>query len=231
MRSLAFTAGTLAAAALVWHAVPSFAETARRVPAPTADLVAPATAKTETAVFAGGCFWGVQGVFQRVKGVSNAVSGYAGGDAKTARYDEVGSGRTGHAESVRITYDPQQISYGQLLQIFFSVVHDPTQLNRQGPDSGTQYRSAIFPANADQMRVVKSYIEQLDKAKVFPSRIATTIEPMKPFYAAEAYHQDYLKRNPSQPYIVFNDLPKIENFKRVFADRYREQAALVGANS
>jgi len=216
----------------LWNAAVAVAgEAAVVIPPPTDDIAAATAPATDTAVFAGGCFWGVQGVFQHVKGVSNAVSGYAGGEAKTAKYDMIGSGRTGHAEAVRITFDPKQVSYGQLLQIFFSVVHDPTQLNRQGPDSGTQYRSAIFPANAEQMRVANSYIAQLDKAKVFPSKIATTIEPMKPFYAAEAYHQDYLKRNPSQPYIVFNDLPKIENFKRVFADRYREKAALVGANS
>jgi len=228
MKSFALTAVTLAAAALVWHAVPSFAETARRVPAPTADLVAaPTAAKTETAVFAGGCFWGVQGVFQHVKGVSNAVSGYAGGEASTARYQQVGSGRTGHAEAVRITYDPQQISYGKLLQIYFSVAHDPTELNRQGPDSGTQYRSTVFAQNAEQARVAKTYIAQLDQARAFGKPLATTIEMSKNFYAAEAYHQDYLTLNPTQGYIVVNDLPKIDDLKKLFPESYKAVPALV----
>ncbi|WP_295981669.1 peptide-methionine (S)-S-oxide reductase MsrA [uncultured Variovorax sp.] len=229
MKSLALTTGTLAAAALVWHAVPSFAETARRVPAPTADLVAAPGAKTETAVFAGGCFWGVQGVFQRVKGVSNAVSGYAGGGANTARYDEVGSGRTGHAESVRITYDPQQISYGKLLQIYFSVAHDPTELNRQGPDVGTQYRSTVFAENAEQARIAKAYIAQLDQAKTFGKPLATTVEMSKPFYAAEDYHQDYLTLHPSQPYIAINDMPKIDDLKKLFPESYKATPSLVKA--
>lgn len=229
MKSFALTAGTLAAALLVWHAVPSFAETARRVPAPTVDLVAPPTAKTETAVFAGGCFWGVQGVFQRVKGVSNAVSGYAGGDAKTARYDEVGSGSTGHAESVRITYDPQQVSYGKLLQIYFSVAHDPTELNRQGPDSGTQYRSTVFAENAEQARVAKDYIAQLNQAKTFGKPLATTVEMSKPFYAAEDYHQDYLTLHPNQPYIAINDQPKIDDLKKLFPESYKATPSLVRA--
>jgi peptide-methionine (S)-S-oxide reductase len=211
----------------VWHAVPSFAETARRVPAPTADLVAPAAAKTETAVFAGGCFWGVQGVFQRVKGVSNAVSGYAGGEGKTAHYEEVGSGRTGHAESVRITYDPQQVSYGKLLQIYFSVAHDPTELNRQGPDTGTQYRSTVFAENAEQARIATAYIAQLNQAKTFGKPLATTVEMAKPFFAAEDYHQDYLTLNPSQPYIAINDMPKIDDLKKLFPEVYKATPSLV----
>jgi len=232
MKSFALTAVTLAAAALVWHAVPSFAETARRVPAPTADLVAaPTAAKTETAVFAGGCFWGVQGVFQHVKGVSNAVSGYAGGEASTARYQQVGSGRTGHAEAVRITYDPQQISYGKLLQIYFSVAHDPTELNRQGPDTGTQYRSAIFAQNAEQQNVAQAYIAQLDEANAFGKPIVTKIEMGKVFYPAESYHQDFLTENPSYPYIVINDLPKVAQLKQLYPQRYSAQPVLVKAGN
>ena len=230
MKSFALTAGTLAAAALLWYTVPSFAETSRRVPAPTVDLAAAPTAKTESAVFAGGCFWGVQGVFQHVKGVNNAVSGYAGGDAKTARYEAVGSGRTGHAEAVRITYDPQQISYGKLLQIYFSVAHDPTELNRQGPDSGTQYRSTVFAENADQARIAKEYIAQINQAKTYGKPLATTVELTKPFYAAEDYHQDYLTLNPNQPYIVFNDLPKIDDLKKLFPEIYKAAPALVRTN-
>jgi peptide-methionine (S)-S-oxide reductase len=229
MKSFALTAGTLAAAALVWYAVPSSAETSRRVPAPTADLTAAPTAKTETAVFAGGCFWGVQGVFQRVKGVSNAVSGYAGGDARTARYEEVGSGRTGHAESVRITYDPQQISYGKLLQIYFSVAHDPTELNRQGPDTGTQYRSTVFAENAEQARIARDYIAQLNQAKTYGKPLATTVELSKPFFAAEDYHQDYLTLHPSQPYIAINDMPKIDDLKKLFPEVYKATPSLVKA--
>jgi peptide-methionine (S)-S-oxide reductase len=222
----------LAAGAALWHVVPSFAaEPAVVIPAPAEDAAAASGTGPETAVIAGGCFWGVQGVFQHVKGVTSAVSGYAGGEASTARYGEVGSGRTGHAESVRITYDPKQISYGRLLQIYFSVAHNPTELNRQGPDSGTQYRSTIFTANADQARIAKAYIAQLDRAKVFGKPIATTVEPLKGFYAAEAYHQDYLTLNPTQPYIAINDLPKIENLKRVFPDSYRSKPVLVGTGT
>ena len=225
----------LVAGAAVWHAMPAFAsEAAVIVPAPADDIAAAAGAATptsDTAVFAGGCFWGVQGVFQHVKGVSSAVSGYAGGDAKSAKYNIVGSGATGHAEAVRITYDPRQVSYGRLLQIYFSVAHNPTELNRQGPDSGTQYRSTVFPTNADQLRMAKNYIVQLDKSKVFGKPIATTVEPQKVFYPAESYHQDFLTRNPDHPYIVVNDLPKVVNLKRVFPDAYRAQPALVGAGA
>jgi peptide-methionine (S)-S-oxide reductase len=188
----------------------------------------PAGAAPEVAVLAGGCFWGVQGVFQHVKGVTAAVSGYAGGDKDNAQYDIVGSGRTGHAESVRVTYDPRQISYGRLLQIYFSVAHDPTELNRQGPDRGTQYRSALFPVDAGQARVAQAYIAQLDKAHAFDAPIVTKIEPDRAFYPAEDYHQDFLTLNPAYPYIVVNDLPKIANLKRLYPEFYRAEPALVG---
>lgn len=179
------------------------------------------SATTEVAVLAGGCFWGVQGVYQHVRGVSNAVSGYAGGDKITAVYQIIGSGMTGHAEAVQITFDPRQISYADLLQVYFSVAHDPTQLNRQGPDTGTQYRSAIFPVNEDQARIAKAYIAQLNQARVFKAAIATKIEPGRTFYPAENYHQDFLMRNPTHPYIVINDLPKIDDLKKVFPKLYR----------
>jgi peptide-methionine (S)-S-oxide reductase len=181
----------------------------------------------QTAVLAGGCFWGVQGVFEHVRGVRKVVSGYAGGDRSTAQYETVSTGATGHAESVEITFDPAQISYGQLLQIAFSVVSDPTQLNRQGPDTGTQYRSAVFYADDSQKRIAEAYIAQLDRAHVFPKPIVTRVEPLKGFYAAEGYHQDYLVHNPRQPYIAYNDLPKIENFRKTFPDLYRPDPVLV----
>jgi peptide-methionine (S)-S-oxide reductase len=209
---------------------PAFAsEEGRAIPAPLADIrpapdIRPAT---RFAVLAGGCFWGVQGVFQHVKGVINATSGYAGGEAGTAHYETVGSGRTGHAEAVQVEYDPAKVSYGHLLQIYFSVAHDPTQLNRQGPDSGTQYRSAIFPADAEQAKVAKAYIDQLNGAHVFDDKIVTSIEPGKGFYKAEAYHQDFLNDNPSYPYIVINDLPKIDNLKRFFPADFRAAPVLV----
>jgi peptide-methionine (S)-S-oxide reductase len=202
------------------------AEDAPTVPAPLLDESA-GQARSEVTVLAGGCFWGVQGVFQHVTGVTQAVSGYDGGTQATAEYETVSSGTTGHAESVQITFDPQQISYGRLLQIYFSVAHDPTQLNRQGPDSGTQYRSAIFPATADQARVAKAYIDQLQQVAVFKSPIVTHIEPDQTFYPAEAYHQDYLTRNPGSPYIMINDLPKIDNLKRIEPDVYRADPVLV----
>ncbi len=195
------------------------------IPAPVVDE-AP-SGHTETAVVAGGCFWGVQGVFQHLAGVTNAVSGYAGGAADTARYRFVGSGATGHAEAVRITFDPAKVSYGEILQVFFSVAHDPTEVNRQGPDVGTQYRSAIFPQDPAQAKVAAAYIAQLDKAGVFRAPVATTIEDGRSFYPAEAYHQDYLTLNPRQPYIVYNDLPKLANLARLFPDRYREDPVLV----
>lgn len=187
------------------------------------------TEATETAVFAGGCFWGVQAVFQHTRGVLNAVSGYAGGDRNTARYGLVGSGRTGHAESVQITYDPKQVSFGTLLQIYFSVAHDPTTLNRQGPDTGPQYRSAVFYRHAEQKRVTESYIAQLDAAKVFPARIVTEVRPLAGFYPAEAYHQDYATLHPGSPYIATFDLPKIANLKAMLPHLYREQPVLVSA--
>jgi peptide-methionine (S)-S-oxide reductase len=191
--------------------------------------VAPGGATSGVAVLAGGCFWGVQGVFQHVTGVTNALSGYAGGEKNTAHYEVVGGGRTGHAESVQVTYDPRQISYGRLLQIFFSVVHDPTEVNRQGPDTGPQYRSAIFPLNADQANVARTYITQLDQAHVFSRPIATKIEPDRTFYPAEAYHQDFLEHNPASPYIVFNDLPKVRDLKRLLPEVYRATPVLVSA--
>jgi peptide-methionine (S)-S-oxide reductase len=189
-----------------------------KLPSPATDVKAPAE-KTATAVFAGGCFWGVEGVFEKLKGVSNAVSGFAGGKkAPSGGYEEVSTGRTGHAESVQVTYDPSVISYGQLLQVFFSVAHDPTQLNRQGPDEGTQYRSAIFYANEEQKRVAEAYIQQLTDAKVFKHKIVTQVAPLTGFYAAEAYHQHFLERNPTYPYIVYNDLPKIHELEKQFPE-------------
>jgi peptide-methionine (S)-S-oxide reductase len=202
-------------------------EAARVIPPPAADASA-SQATSEVAVLAGGCFWGVQGVFQHLKGVTGAVSGYAGGAKHTAHYEQIGQGTTGHAESVRVTFDPRQITYGRLLQVFFSVAHDPTQLNRQGPDFGTQYRSAIFPANADQARVAKAYIDQLNAARAFDKAIVTRIEMNHPFYEAEDYHQDFLTLHPTHRYIVVNDLPKIEELKRVFPDLYRATPVLVG---
>jgi peptide-methionine (S)-S-oxide reductase len=204
---------------------PSAAEEARAIPAPATDEVA-GSAASETAVLAGGCFWGVQGVYQHVDGVTSAVSGYAGGEKETAQYYTVGRGTTGHAESVRVTFDPRKISYGRILQIYFSVAHDPTELNRQGPDTGAQYRSAIFPADAEQARVAEAYIAQLNKARVFDGAIVTKIEPNKAFYPAEAYHQDFLVQHPNHPYIVINDLPKIGELKRLFPALYRSDPVL-----
>jgi peptide-methionine (S)-S-oxide reductase len=192
------------------------------IPAPAVDEAAPNGGGMQNVVLAGGCFWGVQAVFQHTKGVTNAVSGYAGGQKDTAHYEMVGSGRTGHAESVSVTFDPHQISYGKILQIYFSVAHNPTELNRQGPDSGTQYRSAIFYANDEQKQVAEAYIAQLDKAHAFNRAIVTKLEPLSGFYPAEDYHQDFVVLHPSYPYIVFNDLPKVDNLKRLFADIYRD---------
>jgi peptide-methionine (S)-S-oxide reductase len=208
---------------------PASAQEGLAIPKPVLDE--PSAAVLDTAVIAGGCFWGIQGVFQHVEGVSNAVSGYAGGEAKTARYDMVSTGKTGHAEAVKITYDPRKVSYGQILQIFFAA-HDPTQLNRQGPDVGTEYRSTIFPLNEAQASTAKAYIAQLDAARLYKAKIVTTIEPGHPFYPAEDEHQDFLVRNPMHPYIVFNDLPKLANLKRLFPALYRDKPALVsGAKS
>lgn len=207
-----------AAAAILGLAAPiaTAASSATPLPDPALDTPPAKAAGTETAVLAGGCFWGVEGVFEHVKGVTRVVSGYSGGTADTANYRQVSSGRTGHAEAVRITYDPRQISYGQLLKVFFSVAHDPTQLNRQGPDTGPQYRSAVFYADAEQKRVADAYIAQLQKAQVFPRPVVTEVVPLKAFHEAEAYHQDYMVKHPTQRYIVVNDLPKIADLKRAF---------------
>ena len=222
----AAAAGALAVAAFI--ASPSrAAEDAVVIPAPSMD--APSAGGIQTAVIAGGCFWGVQGVFQHTAGVVSAMSGYAGGSKSTANYSSVSTGTTGHAESVQIKYDPQKISYGKLLQIYFSVAHDPTELNRQGPDSGTQYRSQIFTTSDEQKKVADAYIAQLNAAKVYPKPIVTKVAPLEGFYPAEAYHQDYLTLHPNQPYIAYNDIPKVENLKKLFADNYIEKPTLVSA--
>jgi peptide-methionine (S)-S-oxide reductase len=193
------------------------------IPNPAVDATLATTKGEQTAVLAGGCFWGVEAVFEHVKGVTRVESGYAGGSANTAEYETVSSGRTGHAESVQITYDPSQITYGQLLKVFFAVAHDPTELNRQGPDIGTQYRSAIFYANEEQKRIAEKYIAQLNEAKVFPSKIATQVAPLKAFIEAESYHQNYLANHPDEPYIVYNDLPKLENLRKQLPELYKEK--------
>ena len=219
----------LALAALVAvHACAYGADHAVAIPAPAFDETPASASVPSIAVFAGGCFWGVQGVYQHVDGVLKAVSGYAGGTAATAHYGIVGEGDTGHAESVQIVYDPTKISYGKLLQIFFSVVHDPTQLNMQGPDHGTQYRSTIFVADEHQREVAQKYIAQLDAAHVFPKKMVTTLETAQ-FYPAEAYHQDFLVRNPNYPYIVIYDVPKVRDLERIFAGSYRAEPVLVTA--
>lgn len=226
-----FARSALAALALAavgaafWLTPAVSAEDAVVIPPPSIDEKA--ASGSEKAIFAGGCFWGVQGVFQHVKGVSKAVSGYTGGSKDTAVYETVGSGSTGHAESVEITYDPSVVTYGQLLQVYFSVAHNPTQLNFQGPDSGTQYRSTIFAENDAQKKIAQSYIAQLDQAKVFPKPIVTTLETGKTFYPAENYHQDFLTLNPTYPYIVYNDLPKVANLKQLFPALYSEKPVLV----
>ena len=226
--STVFAIALLVLAGLALKSYPAAAEGARALPMPAVDQP-PGQATSAVVVLAGGCFWGVQGVFQHVKGVTNAVSGYAGGDRKSADYEAVSSGRTGHAESVQVTYDPRQISYGRVLQIFFSVAHDPTQLNRQGPDTGTQYRSAIFPLNADQAEIAKAYIAQLDAAHLFKKPIATKVEPDRAFYPAEAYHQDFLERHPTYPYIAINDIPKVRDLQRLMPELYRATPVLVSA--
>jgi len=193
------------------------------IPDPVIDAPLAATKGEQTAVLAGGCFWGIEAVFEHVKGVIDVDSGYAGGAASSAHYEVVSGGRTGHAESVRIKYDPSKISYGQLLKVFFSVAHDPTLLNRQGPDTGTQYRSAIFCANEDQKRIAQAYIDQLNQAKVFDRRIVTEITMGSTFYVAEAYHQDYVVHHPDESYIVINDLPKVANLRKQFPNLYRSR--------
>jgi peptide-methionine (S)-S-oxide reductase len=190
------------------------------VPGPVADETKATAGGKETAVVAGGCFWGIQAVFQHVKGVVSATSGYSGGTVKNPDYEDVSSGRTGHAESVEIVYDPSKVTYGELLQVFFSVALDPTEVNRQGPDTGTQYRSVIFYGNEDQKRIAEAYIAQLDQAKVFPKRIATQVVPLEKFYAAEQYHQNYATLHPDNPYIVYNDAPKVANLKKEFPELY-----------
>lgn len=215
----------VAVAAGAWFTTNSAAEKAVQLPAPAFDP--PAVAVQETAVFAGGCFWGVQAVFQHTRGVLNAVSGYAGGKKETARYQMVVSGQTGHAESVQVTYDPKQVSYGRLLQIYFSVAHDPTQLNRQGPDHGPQYRSAIFYRDANQKQVAERYIAQLEAARAFPAKIVTQLAPLTAFYDAEDYHQDYATRHPNEAYIVTFDRPKIANLKSLMPQVFRDTPVLV----
>lgn len=225
-----FLAGAAAlgfAYALVGGASALSAETA--VKAPAALVTVPATATSETAIFAGGCFWGVQGVFAHVKGVTSAVSGFTGGAAQTAHYERVSDGDTGHAESVRVTFDPRQVSYADLLRIYFSVVADPTQLNAQGPDTGTQYRSALFPTNPAQLRVARAYLAQLSKAKLWPRPIVTRIEPARPFYPAEGYHQNYLTLHPDAGYIRINDLPKVAALKTMYPQHWRAQPVMAPA--
>jgi len=219
-----FLLGALLAAA------PALAEEPHLVPAPASDATASATGP-QTAVLSGGCFWGVQGVFEHVKGVTRVLAGYSGGAKNTAEYETVSTGTTGHAESVQITYDPQKISYGKILQIFFSVVLDPTMKDAQGPDEGTQYRSEIFFATPEQQKTAAAYIAQLDAAHTFQAPIATRVDPLRAFYPAEAYHQDFLETHPDYPYIVFNDMPKVEALKTIFPQDYSAQARLSGFKS
>ncbi len=227
-RVLAILAMTMLA---MTFGAPAFAaEDAVKVPAPAVDDKL-AAGSLQKAVVAGGCFWGVQGVYQHLKGVKNVLSGYAGGERFTANYSDVSDGDSGHAEAVEIVYDPAQVTYGQILQVLFSVAHDPTQLNRQGPDVGTQYRSAIFFANETQKKIAEAYIAQLDAAHVYPRRIVTKVDPLRAFYEAEDYHQDYLIRNPRNPYIVIHDLPKVRNFEALWPALYVKQAATVAGGS
>jgi len=213
---------------ILWQPLIKAAEAPTIIAAPVLDNPK-AASPLQTTVVAGGCFWGIQGVFEHVKGVHKVVAGYAGGDKTNANYKTVSTGTTGHAEAVQITYDPAVVSYGELLHIFFSVAHDPTQINRQGPDSGTQYRSVIFYTDTAQKNVAQAYIAQLNKAKAFPRDIVTRVDAFKGFYAAEDYHQDFLIHNPNYPYIVFNDLPKIENLKRVFPNNYLVQPVMLNS--
>jgi peptide-methionine (S)-S-oxide reductase len=206
---------------------PAAARQSGGIPAPLENTALSAKPGEQSVVFAGGCFWGIQAVFQHVKGVISATSGYSGGEAKTAEYRTVSTGSTGHAESVKVVYDPSQVTYGQLLHVFFSVAHDPTELNRQGPDEGSQYRSAVFYTTPDQLRITQAYIEQLDKAHTFKHTIVTQVVPLKAFYPAEAYHQNYATVHPDSMYIRFNDAPKVENLKAEFPQVYRESPNLV----
>jgi peptide-methionine (S)-S-oxide reductase len=208
---------TVLAAAIACNAG---SEAAVAVPAAAVDASKAAAAGQQTAVIAGGCFWGIQAVFQHVKGVISATSGYSGGAATMADYETVSTGSTGHAESVKVVYDPSQITYGELLRVFFSVAHNPTEFNRQGPDTGTQYRSVIFYGSDEQKKIAEAYVAQLDQAKVFPRRIVTQVVPLKAFYPAEAYHQDYATRHPNDPYIAYNDAPKVEHLHQQFPELY-----------
>jgi peptide-methionine (S)-S-oxide reductase len=216
---MAATVAVILTAGALWTC--ARASGAVAVPAPAVDVQRGGRPGTQTVVLAGGCFWGIQAVFQHVKGVTDATSGYAGGAAQTAHYDLVSNGDTGHAESVRVTFDPAQVSLGQLLRVFFSVAHDPTELNRQGPDEGTQYRSAIFVASPEQKRVAEAYVAQLDRARVFRGRIVTEVTPLEAFYPAEAYHQSYAALHPRSPYILINDAPKVAHLRELFPDLYR----------
>jgi len=227
LSAAAIGALAIAAFAITPLAPSRAAEEAVVIPAPAMDVKA--ADGIQTAVLAGGCFWGVQGVYQHTSGVVSAVSGYSGGTKASANYSMVSNGSTTHAEAVEIKYDPKKISYGKILQIFFSVVHDPTQLNRQGPDVGPHYRSEIFAVNDEQKKVAEAYIAQLNAAKVYKKPIVTKLNPLDAFYAAEAYHQDYMTLHPNQPYIVFNDIPKVHNLKKIFAENYLEKPTLVGS--
>jgi peptide-methionine (S)-S-oxide reductase len=203
-------------------AYPASSRTSGAFPKPAMDNPVAASHGQETAVLSGGCFWGIQAIYEHTRGVLSATSGYAGGSADTAHYDTVSGGNTGHAESVRVIFDPAQITYGQILMIFFSVAHDPTELNKQGPDWGSQYRSVVFYGNAEQKRIADAYIAQLTSAKVYPQKIVTQVAPLTEFYPAESYHQDYVKHHQTNPYIVINDLPKLANFKKLYPELYRE---------
>jgi peptide-methionine (S)-S-oxide reductase len=210
-----------------WVSATRGAESPVAVPPPALDNPREGSA-LQTAVVAGGCFWGVQGVFEHVRGVHEVLAGYAGGARPTAQYEEVSTGRTGHAESVQITFDPREVTYGELLRIYFSVAHDPTQLDRQGPDSGSQYRSAVFYADAMQRHIAENYIAQLNQAKTFAAPVVTRVDALKGFYPAEGYHQDFYLKNPQYPYIVINDLPKIRNLKVLFPQYYRDSPVTTG---
>ena len=220
-RSVVLTAIFLLGAALFWNRA-GVADGGTALPDPAVDSASPAGAGQQTAIIAGGCFWGIQAVFQHVKGVESATSGYSGGSAATAHYDQVSDGNTGHAESVKITFDPAQVSYGQLLKVFFSVAHDPTQLNRQGPDDGRQYRSVIFYSNDEQKHIAESYISQLQAAKSFRRPIVTQVVPLQAFYTAEAYHQNYATLHPNNPYIFMNDAPKVDHLRKQFPNLYKK---------
>jgi peptide-methionine (S)-S-oxide reductase len=227
-RLLSAVAAALVVAGFAWVAATTRAEAPVVLPPPALDNPKE-HGRLQTAVLAGGCFWGMQGVFEHVRGVHEVLAGYSGGARGTAEYEQVGTGRTGHAESVQIVFDPAELTYGELLQIYFSVAHDPTELNRQGPDTGSQYRSDIFYADDTQRRIAESYIAQLDKSKSFAQPIATQVDALRGFYPAEGYHQDFYLKNPQAPYIVINDLPKIRNLKVLFPDYYRERPVTAGA--